>query len=81
MFLGTSILSRFLMGFGRVLGGQNHRFSSFVARFFDKNRYKIEVKKKSKKSKESGGRDIPQKFNPSPANPSRMGFWPRFIEK
>ena len=29
MFFGTSILSGFWKGFGKVLGGQNLRFSSF----------------------------------------------------
>ena len=35
MFFGISILSRFWKGFGRVLGGQNPRFSHFFRCFFD----------------------------------------------
>ena len=35
MFFGTSILEGFWEGFGRVLGGQNPRFSHFFRCFFD----------------------------------------------
>ena len=35
MFFGTSILKAFWIGFGRVLGGQNPRFSHFLQCFFD----------------------------------------------
>ena len=37
MFLGTSFLSAFWRGFGRVLGGQNPRFSHFFRCFFEVN--------------------------------------------
>ena len=35
MFFGASILEGFWEGFGRVLGGQNPRFSHFFRCFFD----------------------------------------------
>ena len=35
MFFGTSILEEFWEAFGRVWGGQNHRFSQFFRCFFD----------------------------------------------
>ena len=69
MFFGTSILKGFWDGFGRVLGRQNPRFSHFLGCFFDKNRYKIEVKKKYEKSRESEVRPLPsQEVYPSPPN-------------
>ena len=37
MSFGTSILEGFREGFGRVLGGQNPRFSHFFRRFFESN--------------------------------------------
>ena len=48
-----------------VFGGQNPEFSHVWAFFFDKNRYKIEVKKKSEKRKEAGGR-TPAPWRPTP---------------
>ena len=35
MFFGASILDGFWVGFGRVLGGQNPRFSHFFRCFFE----------------------------------------------
>ena len=37
MFFGASILEGFWEGFGRVLGGQNPRFSHFFRYFFEAN--------------------------------------------
>ena len=37
MFFGTSIWKGFGVGFGRFLGGQNHRFSYFFRCFFEAN--------------------------------------------
>ena len=37
MCLGTSILRGFWEGLGRVLGGQNPRFSHFFRNFFEAN--------------------------------------------
>ena len=48
-----------LGGFWKVFGRPKSSIFEFCGTFFDENRYKIEVKKKSKKSKESGSRDLP----------------------
>ena len=63
MFFGTSISEAFWKDFGRVLGGQNPRFSHFFRCFFDVNfeerfrRAKNQPKRpnKSRKRKFSGG--------------------------
>ena len=78
IFLGTLILSRFWEEFGWVWGSQNLRFSRFFRNFFDKNPYKIEVKKNSEKSEESGAR-LPLAGRPTPwSKPPQVGVLATF---
>ena len=51
MFSGTSFLSGFWTGLGRVLGGQNRAFSYFFRNFFDATfRVQLERAKNANKS-------------------------------
>ena len=53
MFFGASILEGFWEGFGRVLGGQNPRFSHFFRCFFDVNfEARFEEAKNHKKTRQ-----------------------------
>ena len=56
MSFGTSILEGFRKGFGRVLGGQNPRFSHFLNFFSIKIHVKLKLRTTSEKSKEPEAR-------------------------